>query len=369
MRVNFVLHVDSLAGGTRVVATYAEQLRRRGHQVMVVSVPFPRVPLRRRIKSLFMGRGWPTFKRGPSYFDGLDVDYRVLDTFRPVRDGDLPDADVVVATYWATAEWVANLSASKGAKAYLIQDLESTFEGHPADRVEATWNLPMQKIVISKWLENVARERFGDSGSILLPNAVDVNLFHAPRRGKQPRPTVGILYAPISPRKGTKTALAVIEQVSRRIPGLHVRAFGTGKLSRSAPLPPGSDYTQKPPQHVLREIYAACDVWLCTSTSEGWGLPPQEAMACRCPVVSTKVPGPLAIVQEGVNGFLLNVDDVSGLASRVIEVLELPEPDWQRMSEAAYERVRYYTWEEATIMFERALDVAIERFGSGVLEH
>ena len=366
MRVNFVLPEENLAGGTRVIAMYAEHLRLRGHQVVVVSRPRQLPSVRNRIKSLLTGRGWPPAPpSGPSYFDPLEVEHRVVETHRPIVDRDLPDADVVVATWWETAEWVARLSPCKGAKAYLIQQLESNFPGQPADHVDATWRLPMQKIVISQWLAEVARDRFGDSGSIIVPNAVDLDLFHAPHRGKQPRPTVGFLYAADSPHKGTATALAVIDNASPRIPGLHVRAFGFDDLRTSAPLPPGSEYFRRPPQHTLRDIYAGCDVWLCTSTSEGHHLPPHEAMACRCPVVSTKVGGPIDLVEDGVTGYLLDVNDVDGLTSRLIKVLELPEPAWQRMSEAAYDSVKNFTWDRATDLFEQALEVSIARFASG----
>jgi glycosyltransferase involved in cell wall biosynthesis len=368
MRISFVLHVDSLAGGARVVAMYAHHLKNMGHQVTVVSVPPPHVPLRRRIRSLVTGQGWPTNKRGFSYFDGIDVEHRVIDTFRPINDRDLPDADVVVATYWETAERVAKLSSRTGAKAYLIQQMETNFGHGEADRIEATWLLPMQKIVVSRWLADLARDRFGDSTSVIVPNGIDLDLFHAPPRGKQPRPTLGFFYSPGAPHKGTTTALSVIAGVSRRLPGLHVRAFGSGRLDPSAPLPPGSDYVQRPPQQLLREIYAGCDVWLCTSTSEGYHLPPHEAMACRCPVVSTRVGGPMDLIEDGMNGYLLDVGDVGGLTSRVIDILELSDPAWQRMSEATYESVCHFTWGEATIRFERALEVTIERFGPGTLE-
>jgi glycosyltransferase involved in cell wall biosynthesis len=368
MRVNFVLPEDNLAGGTRVIAMYAEHLRRRGHQVVVVSLPRQLPPVRNRIKSLLTGRGWPTAVPGPSYFDAIEVEHRVIETHRPITDRDLPDADVVVATWWETAEWVARLSPCKGAKAYLIQQVESNFPGQPAECIEATWRLPMQKIVVSQWLTEVARDRFGDPTSIIVPNGIDLDLFHAPHRGKQPRPTVGFLYAPHSPHKGTATALTVIDAASRRIPGLHVRAFGFDNPAPFAPLPPGSEYYRRPPQHTLRDIYADCDVWLCTSTSEGYHLPPHEAMACRCPVVSTRVGGPMDLIEDGVTGYLVDVDNTHNLTDRLIEILGLPGPAWQRMSEAAYESVKSFTWDKATIRFERALEVAIERFGSSTFD-
>ena len=133
---------------------------------------------------------------GPSHFDGLKLEHRVINSFRPVTDSDLPDADVVLATWWETAEWVAQLSPAKGAKAQLIQQMETNFLHQDVDRVEATWSLPLQKIVVSQWLADFARDRFGDPTSVVVPNGIDLDLFHAPPRGKQLRPTVGLVYLP-----------------------------------------------------------------------------------------------------------------------------------------------------------------------------
>jgi glycosyltransferase involved in cell wall biosynthesis len=314
------------------------------------------------------GQGWLKARQDLGYFKelGLQLDHRLLDRYRPVEDRDLPDADVVLATWWSTAQWVAALSPAKGAKAYFIQQLESNF-GQPAEEVEATWRLPMQKIVCAQWLADLARERFSDPGAVVVPNGIDTNLFHAPRRAKQGRPTVGFLYAPSIPVKGTATALAAIQEASRRVPGLHVRAFGVGSLSPSAPLPPGSEYVQKPPQQSLRTIYGGCDVWLCSSTSEGYHLPPHEAMACRCPVVSTRVGGPTDLVQDGVSGYLLDPGDIAGLADRLVRVLTLDEAAWQRMSDAAHTAATRFTWNEAGALFERALEVAVARYGTSSL--
>ena len=42
------------------------------------------------------------------------------------------------------------------------------------------------------------------------------------------------------------------------------------------------------------------------------------------------------LIEDGVNGYLVDVGDTEGLARRLIDVLELPEPSWQQMSEAAF---------------------------------
>ena len=68
------------------------------------------------------------------------------------------------------------------------------------------------------------------------------------------------------------------------------------------------------------------------------------------------------LIEDGVNGYLVDVGDTNGLARRLIDVLELPEPSWQQMSEAAYRTAERFTWEEATILFEQALELTVKRF-------
>ena len=351
-----------MAGGIRVAAIYADRLQRRGHDVVVVSTPRRPLPLSRKMKIFAKGRGWPVdpTEQWPSHLDSVDVDHRILKKYGPVTDADIPDADVVIATWWETAEWVAKLSPRKGAKAYLIQHDESLFEHQPADRVAATWNLPLHKIVISKWLAELAVDRCGAETISHVPNSVDMAQFHAPRRGKQATPTVGVLYNP-TPFKGYAQARQAIERARTIIPNLHCVAFGNFNVTTDQPLPPDCTFFKRPPQEKIREIYAACDVWLCGSRSEGFHLPPLEAMACRCPVVSTRVGGPMDTIIDGVNGYIVDVDDVTSLADRLVSVLQSPEADWQAMSDAAYATAERYTWDDATDLLEAALDRAIAK--------
>ena len=158
MKITFVLPTLCLTGGIRVVSIFAELLRKRGHSVFVISIPHPKPTMDQQVKSLLRGRGWIfPYEEEPSFFDNLAVEHKITERHRPVEDKDVPDADVVIATWWETAEWVAKLSPSKGAKAYFIQGHE-VFDYLPKDRVEATWMLPMHKITISEWLVNLARQ-------------------------------------------------------------------------------------------------------------------------------------------------------------------------------------------------------------------
>ena len=98
-----------------------------------------------------------------------------------------------------------------------------------------------------------------------------------------------------------------------------------------------------------------CDVFAAGSRSEGFGLPILEAMACRCPVVATRTGCAPDVIEDGVNGFVVDVGDAAAMGARLADVLDLDAARWQAMSEAALERVLPYTWDEAALLFERVL--------------
>jgi len=359
MKITFVMTIAGTNGGTRVVATHARELMRRGHEVQVFSTAARPAGLRRKVSTLIRTGKLPhIWKPGKSFFDGAGVPHIAIDEFRPLTDADLPDADVVVATWWETAPWVWALSASKGAKAFFIQHYE--IWGGQTEAVDAAWRLPLKKIAISRWLAELAAEKFGDRDISRVPNSVDTQLFHAPPRGKQLRQTVGMLYNPHW-IKGCDISLQAIAEARKNLPDLELIAFGQEPVNEYVPLGPQSRFVLDPQQEKIRDIYAQCDVWLCGSRSEGFHLPPLEAMACRCPVVSTKVGGPLDTIEEASNGFLVNVEDPAGLADRLVRVLRLSDGQWRQMSDAAYATACRYTWQDAAVLMEQAMESAITK--------
>ncbi|MFF3374223.1 glycosyltransferase family 4 protein [Streptomyces sp. NPDC002680] len=90
----------------------------------------------------------------------------------------------------------------------------------------------------------------------------------------------------------------------------------------------------------MPELYSRARVVVCPSTfAEPMGLAALEAMCSARPVVATKMGG-LAegIGEDGVSGFLVEPDDVDGLARRVTELLRSPGLAWS-VGNAARKRV------------------------------
>jgi glycosyltransferase involved in cell wall biosynthesis len=173
-------------------------------------------------------------------------------------------------------------------------------------------------------------------------------------------PTGGLLYSSFT-LKGCRTSFSALNRVAEELPEFRLLCFGSEYPDFRLPLPRFARFEYRPPQAKLRTIYSQCDVWVCGSLVEGFHLPPLEAMACRCPVVSTRVGGPLDIVANGINGYLVDVNDEQGLADHVLRVLTLSGDEWKRMSDAAYRTATSYSLDDATTLFEHALQRAIER--------
>lgn len=360
MKVVFVLPTVNMSGGLRVVAIYAAALTERGHEVTLVSPPPRQMPFRRKIFSLATGRGWPTpTAKKPSHIDELKVEHRVLDRWRPVENRDIPDSDVIIATWWETAEWVNNLKSSNGAKIYFVQGHE-IYPHLPVGRCKATYRMPFHKIVVSKWLADIMLREYGDPFVDLVPNSVDHQLFFAPERGKQNRPTIGFLYSKSS-NKGVDVSLEVIRRLHGRFPNLRVISFGTTNPSWSKEQSELIEFNCLPPQHVIRNLYSECDVWLTTSRMEGFNLTAIEAMACRTPVVSTNTGWPADAVVIGHNGALCDVDDVVGLTQGVECILAMSDAEWRTVSENAFATVKNSSWTTSANLFEAALQHACQR--------
>lgn len=361
MKITFVLPVADWGGGCRVVAAYAHRLIQRGHEVVVIHRKD--TTLRGRLSrklSHFLSKA----RREParSHLDALNVPQIRLFGNRTVTDADIPNADVVVATAWDTAREVLALSPEKGAKAYFLQHYEVVFDDAPKEQVKETWTYPMRKIVVAPWLQEIAKNEFGDTSAILVPNGVGTEFFAAPPRPKCAVPTVGFVFSHVG-FKGSDIVIKAFEILGREIPNLRLISFGNSwrrRLKNGPSLPNVIEYYVLPPQRKIPDLYAQCDVWVCASRSEGFGLPALEAMACRTPVVSTPTGvAPLLAEQGGLR--LAPYEDPQRFALEIRRVLELLADGWLALSEQAFATAQRYSLEDAVLRFERALETVVTR--------
>ena len=97
----------------------------------------------------------------------------------------------------------------------------------------------------------------------------------------------------------------------------------------------------------LPDGLACADAFVAPSTNEPFGLVLLEAMACGVPVIATRSGGPITFVNTEPgrpNGWMIEPDDVDGLAGALVEAVNDIDGRRER-GENAYEQIRgAYSW-------------------------
>jgi glycosyltransferase involved in cell wall biosynthesis len=360
MKITFVIPEPNLSGGSRIIAEHAKMLHERGHTVTIVGCKPKQHTLRDYVRSIVRRRKLLKPKPKASHYDNAPYEVRLVPAGTPVTSDDVPDADVVIATWWATAEWVWDMPASKGVKVNFLQHHE-VHPWVPADRVHAIWRLPMQKIVVSNWLLGIARVQYGDDQAVLVPNGLDTDQFKFVPRVQSGRNIIGAMYSGMKPGSFKRFWLAAdaVRVLQQRGFNCEFVGFG-GKHPEPGHMPEGSRFEQAPSQDRIAEIYASCDCWLFTSDKEGYGLPLLESISCGTPLVATKAGAAPELLESGC-GELVEEDTPEAIADAVMRICSLPDSEWELMSVAGRREAEKHSWSRVGDLMEQALIDVLDR--------
>ncbi|MFC2052221.1 glycosyltransferase family 4 protein [Chloroflexota bacterium] len=102
-------------------------------------------------------------------------------------------------------------------------------------------------------------------------------------------------------------------------------------------------------------ILKSCDLFVLNSGYEGLPHTVIEAMSCKVPVVATRIGGTRDVIQDGVTGWSVELENRDDLLDKVIHVLENEEIR-REVTERAYEMVRnQFSWEKTVPKLEAVL--------------
>ena len=358
LRITWVLPFQRFTGGIRVVYEHSRQLLARGHDVTLVvprADPTLAAPLsflqRSRLRAIDL-----LLERSDAMLAYYGLAGRVV---RPKRlePEALPPGDVVIATSWHTAGAVAAAPPGAGRGAYFVQHYEA-FTPDVESAVDATWRLPLERIVIASWLARLARERFGASAWGPVVNGVDLEQFHADLRPEAEPLRVGMLYERI-PWKGTDDGFEAVRRAREDVPALRFALYGRHRMQH--PLAAGDSYVRSPSPARLSAFYRSCAMFLSPSWTEGCQLPPMEAMASGCAVVATNVGGIPDYAISGVTALTAEPHDPPALARHLVALARDPAL-LARVARAGRAHIEGYSWPRATGELERILkDIASGR--------
>lgn len=174
------------------------------------------------------------------------------------------------------------------------------------------------------WLSFQKQEPF------VIPNPVDEERFHP---STAERRNLIVYTGRLERRKGVHVIAAAIPKVLERMPGTEFLFIGsdgadydgvkwTRKLLDAVKphLRQQLRFEQKPREGLV-SAYQQAAVCILPSVWENFPYALLEAMACGAPVVASDCGGFPELIEDGVSGFLVPVDDPDALSARIIELL------------------------------------------------
>lgn len=161
----------------------------------------------------------------------------------------------------------------------------------------------------------------------------------------------------IQPRKDHYTFLCAAKTVFGSRDDVHFLIIGSGAQYLTKQLQEQVDEMGLTDQVALAgrwpgsidTVLSAIDVLVISSEQESFGLTAIESLAVETPVVSTRCGGPEEIIEDGKNGYLVNVKDAPALGKAILTLLNDPLAR-RRFGEAGRAKV--------TSMFTQELYVA-----------
>jgi glycosyltransferase involved in cell wall biosynthesis len=337
LKITFLSPHLRIAGGVRAILTYADRLAERGHDVTLV------VPARNSMRA-----AWRNVRGARAdWMPRLRAQVTWVARWRPAA---MPDGDAIVATAWQSAAVVAAAPTRSGAPFYLVQHYESLYHGAPA-QVDATYRLPLRKIVISTWLADIMRDRFGATASVVV-TPVDPGLFHrVPRARPAPGPRVLMLHHEYA-WKGVADGLEVVRRVKARVPALRLVGFGVKPPHGPSPY---DEFHANVDQSELAALYSGCDVYLCPSWDEGLGMPAMEAMACGAALVTYDNGGSRDYARDGETALVARRRDIDALAAKLERMVTDAALRARLATAGAAFVTTAFDWERAVLRMEELL--------------
>ena len=370
MNICYVLPGFSInpGGGFRIVYQHAKLLRVRGHTVYLLH-PLKEYNLFQKTKvNRSAGRLRRLLKEIKTFLLSFDIVRQTTFKFQKLilltRINDLPfssmllipelaeehiprNLDILVATWWETAFFVESISSSLvHKKFFLCQHYE--IWGGPEPLVRQAYEFKsLNLICVSKWVHDEIIKRHNRESEIIINGPV-FNFFPYRKKNNSGLLKVGYIFRDTHSFKGYDVFRAInIELLENK--NIHFLVAGLEPPADSALR---FKYVRTNSLRKMRKFYNLIDVLLFSSTSEGFGLPIIESMACGTPVISTPVGIAPEIIIDTINSFLVPEINIKMIVDKIIAFSIMTVQERKSMSEKAINTSNEFKWDKQINLLE-----------------
>lgn len=352
MKISFIVPEIVRSGGMRVIFEYANRLTKKGHEVTLYTPIIPFDPYRGMSNRAFQKY---RIKYGMKYFTEKTLlpenifpyDFKIK--YVPsVNNFFIPDADAVIATSWTTSFYVNNLGISKGRKSCLVQGFE--IWNCNEELARASYSLPLNKIVVSGYLKKLILDEFKSDSYEIMPG-IDHKIFFNSEKIFNEKPVLSFADGALI-IKNIEGAIETSKKLKNKFPDIDIKVFGVSQFHE---FPDFIKFTVCKDDEEVRRMYCGSDIFLFPSLSEGFGLPPAEAMACSCAVVGNAVAAFPEYSVHDISAVHCDPSDTDSLFDGACSLLNDREK-LKRISSAAPEAIRQkLNWDNSVDKFEEVI--------------
>jgi glycosyltransferase involved in cell wall biosynthesis len=337
MNIVFFRHSLLNRGGDKMVVQYANYLTSRGHDVSILT-NITNTLFKVQAKIINISR-----RKGKSATIALAL-------FKKI-DCDIIISDIIAMTFLLS--W-----RNKQRLVYFAQDYDVFYYKNSLQKTLIKllyWLclgvLKIPVIAVSRELGQLMRSMYNTRVDIV-QNGVDTTVFYPERSdlylSLKQKSQVLLVFSRSDYRKGYDVAVQTILHIMNDLTKRDVEIWMVGETIA----------TPFPVRHFgfvsseeLRKILSSADVLLYPSRHEGLPLFVLEAMACRCPVVTTDAVG---FVRHNVDAMQAPIGDIMKLAENLYHVLT-DDKLKNRIAQAGLETARSMSLNDACAAFERTL--------------
>ncbi len=341
-RMNVGIVCYASIGGSGIIATeLGKALAERGHRVHILSADTP----------FRFGDYQPgmTFHKveTPSYPLFREPQYILTLANKIVQVSREEQLDIVHAHYaipHATAAYLARqiLAGSNGGEVpkviTTLHGTDITLLGADRSYSKAVAFCIEQSDGVTAVSENLKQETIEELGVRreirVIPNFLDCGVHKRQEATKLTAALapdgqkIVIHVSNFRPVKRTGAVVEIFKRIHEKVPS-KLLMVGDGpdlretqRVARTLGL--GKDVEFLGEQEQVQRLLSAADLFLLPSSSESFGLAGLEAMACEVPVVAARVGGIPEVIEDGVSGYMFDLDDLDGMANAGIRLLTDP---------------------------------------------
>ena len=336
--IALVISELGLGGAERQVVEIANQLDRAKFDVHVVSLS-DHVPLRHNLK--VPDANFHVLRKNMKY--DLSIPFRLARLFNRI------DCTICHAFLFGAEVATSVAAFLAGTPVRIMSERNADYKLGPVKTVAKRISLRSADFCIANSRRGAIfnRDLFGQPSTEykVVYNGVNVREFFPQGRGRM-RATLGLgpdkfvvgMVANFKEQKNHQMALEVLGDVAKQRKDVVFVFVGE---ERYVDFGRADSYAQEMLQKFdiyveagrckfvgkltnVSDFYSACDVTILTSNHEGFPNVVLESMACGTPVVVTDVSDNRFLVRQGVDGFVVPINDYGQMAKKLIDLYDQP---------------------------------------------